>query len=158
MTDPTILLNFLVPAIDAIPGLSGLAPVIQGDMVLTTMGTWNAWMVGLMVMGFFGFAFVFYWVSGHKPKYVGQLDIGFAGEMPPSADEIHYSNNFFRPYTRALAFLPKIHAGKVFNGIHKSINMIGDGVRALFTGDGRTYLAHSLLFLLLLFVFLNGGM
>jgi len=155
---PTILLNFLVPALEAIPGLSGLAPVIQGDMVLTTMGTWNAWMVGLMVMGFFGVAFVFFWISGHKPKYVGQLDLGFAGEMPPSADEIHYSNNFFRPYARALSFLPKIHAEKIFRGTTKTFNMLGDGVRALFTGDGRTYLAHSLIFLLLLFVFLNGGM
>ena len=155
---PTLLLNFLVPAIDAIPGLSGLAPIIQGDMVLTTMGTWNAWMVGLMVMGIFGFAFVFYWISGHKPKYVGQLDIGFAGEIPPSADEIHYSNNFFRPYKRALAFLPNINAEKIFSGVNKTFGMLGDAVRALFTGDGRTYLAHSLLFLLLLFVFLNGGM
>ncbi len=155
---PTILLNFLIPILESIPGLSGLAPVIQGDMVLTTMGTWNAWMVGLMVMGLFGFAFVFYWVSGHKPKYVGQLDIGFAGEMPPSADEVHYSNNFLRPYQRALAFLPKIHAEKIFIGVNKSINMLGDSVRALFTGDGRTYLAHSLIFLLLLFAFLNGGM
>ena len=154
---PTILLNYLVPVIKEVPGLSGLAPVIQGDMVLTTMGTWNAWMVGLMVVGFFGLVFVFYWVSGHKPKYVGQLDLGFAGEMPPSADEVHYSNNFFRPYSRALSCLPKIHAEKIFKSVTKIFNMLGDGVRILFTGDGRTYLAHSLLFLLLLFVFLKGG-
>jgi formate hydrogenlyase subunit 3/multisubunit Na+/H+ antiporter MnhD subunit len=155
---PTLLLNILVPAVKAIPGLSGLAPVIQGDMVLTTMGTWNAWMVGLMVMVVFGLAFVLYWISGHRPKYVGQLDIGFAGEMPPSADEVHYSNNFFRPYKRALAFLPRIHAEKIFQSVSRSFNILGDGVRMLFTGDGRTYLAHSLLFLVLLFVFLNGGM
>jgi len=155
---PTLLLNILVPVLKAIPGLSGLAPVIQGDMVLTIMGTWNAWMVGIMVMVVFGIAFVFYWISGHKPKYVGQLDIGFAGEMPPSADEVHYSNNFYRPYERALAFLPRIHAEKLFHGVSKTFSMLGDGVRMLFTGDGRTYLAHSLLFLVLLFVFLNGGM
>jgi formate hydrogenlyase subunit 3/multisubunit Na+/H+ antiporter MnhD subunit len=155
---PTIFLNYLVPVIEAIPGLSGLAPVIQGDMVLTAMGTWNAWMAGLMVIGIFGFVFVFYWVSGHKPRYVGQLDIGFAGEIPPPPDEIHYSNNFFRPYARALAFLPRIHAEKIFSGAVKTIYMLGDGVRALFTGDGRTYLAHSLLFLIVIFIFLNGGM
>jgi len=155
---PAIFLNFLVPAVEAIPGLSGLAPVIQGDMVLTAMGTWNAWMTGLMVVGLFGLAFVFYWISGPKPRYVGQLDIGFAGEIPPPPDEIHYSNNFFRPYARALAFLPRIHAEKIFRGSVKLISMFGDGVRALFTGDGRTYLAHSLLFLILVFVFLNGGM
>ena len=155
---PTILLNLMVPAVEAIPGLSGLAPVIQGDMVLTAMGTWNAWMTGLMVMGLFGAAFVFYWVSGHRPKYVGQLDIGFAGELPPSADEVHYSNNFFRPYRRALAFLPDIRAERIFRGTVKTVYMLGDGVRALFTGDGRTYLAHVLIFLVLLFVFLNGGL
>jgi len=155
---PTILLNLLVPAVESIPGLSGIAPLIQGDMVLTTMGTWNAWMTGLMVMGLFGGAFVFYWITGHKPKYVGQLDIGFAGELPPSADEVHYSNNFFRPYRRALAFLPRISAEGVFRGTVKAVYMLGDGVRALFTGDGRTYLAHVLIFLVLLFVFLNGGL
>jgi hypothetical protein len=127
-------------------------------MVLTTMGTWNAWMTGLMVMGLFGAVFVFYWVSGHKPKYVGQLDIGFAGELPPSADEIHYSNNFFRPYRRALAFLPVISSEGIFKGAVKMVYMLGDMVRAMFTGDGRTYLAHVLIFLVLLFVFLNGGL
>lgn len=155
---PTILLNLLVPAMEAIPGLSGIAPVIQGDMVLTTMGTWNAWMTGLMVVGLFGGAFVFYWATGHKPRYVGQLDIGFAGELPPSADEVHYSNNFFRPYRRALAFLPAVKAESIFRGTVKTVYMFGDGVRALFTGDGRTYLAHVLIFLVLLFVFLNGGL
>lgn len=155
---PTLLLNLLVPVVESIPGLSGLAPVIQGDMVLTAMGTWNAWMTGLMVMGLFGGAFVFYWVTGHKPKYVGQLDIGFAGELPPSADEVHYSNNFFRPYRRALAFLPNIRAEGIFRGTVKALYMLGDGVRAMFTGDGRTYLAHILIFLVLLFVFLNGGL
>ena len=155
---PTLLLNALIPVVKAVPGLSGLAPVVDGDMVLTTMGTWNAWMTGLMVLGLFGAAFVFYWITVHKPKYVGQLDIGFAGELPPSADEVHYSNNFFRPYRRALAFLPGISAGGVFRGCVKTVYMVGDMVRTMFTGDGRTYLAHILLFLVLLFVFLNGGL
>lgn len=155
---PTLLLERLIPLVEGIPGLSGLAPVIQGQMVLTPWGTWNAWMTGLMVMGIFGAAFVFYWVSGHRPKYVGQLDIGFAGEVPPSPEEIHYSNNFFRPYRRALAFLPKIEARGVFRGCVKLLYMAGDMVRAMFTGDGRTYLAHIMLFLVLLFVFLNGGL
>ncbi len=155
---PTILLDRLIPVVQGIPGLSGLAPVIDGQMVLTPWGTWNAWMTGLMVVGIFGAAFVFYWISGHKPKYVGQLDIGFAGELPPSPEEIHYSNNFFRPYRRALSFLPNIQAGGIFRGCVKAVYIAGDAVRALFTGDGRTYLAHIMLFLVLFFVFLNGGM
>lgn len=155
---PSLLLNALIPAVKGVPVLSGQIPVVDGEMVLTTMGTWNAWMTGLMVMGLFGAAFVFYWITGHKPKYVGQLDIGFAGELPPSADEIHYSNNFFRPYRRALAFLPAITAGGIFRGCVKTVYLVGDMVRTMFTGDGRTYLAHILLFLVLLFVFLNGGM
>ncbi len=53
---PTLLLERLIPLVEGIPGLSGLAPVIQGQMVLTPWGTWNAWMTGLMVMGIFGAA------------------------------------------------------------------------------------------------------
>ena len=110
-----------------------------------------------MVMGLFGFAFVLYWLSGNKPKHVGQLDIGFAGELPPSAEEVHYAGNFFKPYRRALSFLPSIHAGRIFRAAVNSIYSIGDAVRAMFTGDGRTYLAHSMIFLILCFIYLRGG-
>ncbi|MEN8207918.1 MAG: hypothetical protein ABFR50_01580, partial [Candidatus Fermentibacteria bacterium] len=154
---PTLFLEHLVPAIESLPGLGGAAPVINGTVVSTSIGNWNAWAVGMMVMGLFGFAFVFYWLSGKRPKHVGQLDIGFAGELPPSAEEVHYAGNFFKPYRRALAFLPRIHAGKVFSGIAGIFNLAGDSVRAMFTGDARTYLAHSLIFLLIFLIFLRGG-
>ena len=154
---PTILLDRLFPAVGTIPGLSGSNPLIEGTNVISFLGNWNAWAVGSMVMGLFGFAFVLYWFSGHRPKHVGQLDIGFAGELPPSAEEIHYAGNFFKPYRRALSFLPAIHAEKVFRGAVGMLSAIGDATRAMFTGDGRTYLAHSMIFLVLCFVFLRGG-
>lgn len=154
---PTLLLSRLVPAVSAIPGLGGQTPGIEGTAVVTGLGSWDAWSVGLMVMGLFGFAFVFYWISGRRPVHVGQLDIGFSGELPPSPEEIHYAGDFYRPYRRALAFLPRIHAGKVFEGIVRLVSAAGDAIRALFTGDARTYLAHSLIFLVVLLFWLRGG-
>ena len=154
---PTIFLRYIVPAINNLPGLGGVSPAVSGTIVTTPLGSWNAWAVGMMVMGLFGFAFVFYWLSGKKPKHVGQLDIGFAGELPPSPEEIHYAGNFFKPYRRALAFLPGIHAGKIFGGIIAIFKIAGDSTRAMFTGDARTYLAHSLIFLVIFFFWLKGG-
>ncbi len=154
---PTLFLQHIVPAIASIPGLGGLAPVIDGTVVTTSLGSWNAWAVGMMVMGLFGFAFVFYWLSGKRPKHVGQLDITFAGELPPSAEEVHYAGNFFKPYRRALAFLPQIHAGKIFSRITDLPRIAGDAIRSIFTGDARTYLAHSLIFLVIVFIWLRGG-
>ncbi len=154
---PTLFLQHIVPAIESLPGLAGVAPIIDGNLVTTAIGSWNAWAVGMMVMGLFGFAFVFYWLSGKRPKHVGQLDIGFAGELPPSPEEVHYAGNFFKPYRRALAFLPRIHAGKLFSGITEILKIAGDMVRAIFTGDARTYLAHSLIFLVIFFFWLRGG-
>jgi len=154
---PTLFLQQIVPAIESLPGLDGAAPVINRTLVTTPLGSWNAWAVGMMVMGLFGFAFVFYWLSGKRPKHVGQLDIGFAGELPPSAEEVHYAGNFFKPYRRALAFLPRIHAGKIFSGFTEMFKIAGDSVRAIFTGDARTYLAHSLIFLVIFLIFLRGG-
>ena len=152
-----MFLEHIVPAIESLPGLKGVAPVINGTIVTTPLGNWNAWAVGMMVMGLFGFAFVAYWLSGKRPKHVGQLDIGFAGELPPSAEEVHYAGNFFKPYRRALTFLPRIHAGKVFSGITEVFKIAGDSVRAIFTGDARTYLAHSLIFLVIVLIYLRGG-
>ncbi len=154
---PTLLLDRLVPALGSVPGLHGSVPAVDGTMVTTVLGSWDAWSVGMMVMGLFGFAFVFYWLSGKRPTHVGQLDIGFAGELPPSPEEIHYAGDFYRPYRRALAFLPRIHAGKVFAGAVRLLNMTGDTVRSLFTGDARTYLAHSLIFLIAVMFWLGGG-
>ena len=154
---PTLFLQHIVPAIASLPGLKGAAPSINGTLVTTAIGSWDAWAVGMMVMGLFGFAFVFYWLSGKRPKHVGQLDIGFAGELPPSPEEVHYAGNFFKPYRRALAFLPRIHAGKLFSGITDIFKIAGDMVRAIFTGDARTYLAHSLIFLVIFFFWLRGG-
>ena len=154
---PTLFLQHIIPAIESLPGLGGSVPVINGTLVTTPLGNWNAWAVGMMVMGLFGFAFVFYWLSGKRPKHVGQLDIGFAGELPPSAEEVHYAGNFFKPYRRALAFLPRIHAGKVFSGITEVFKIAGDSVRSIFTGDARTYLAHSLIFLVIVLIYLRGG-
>ncbi len=111
----------------------------------------------MMVIGLFGFAFVFCWMSGKKPQYVKQLDIGFAGQLPPSAEEVHFAGNFFNPYRRALAFLPRVHAGRIFKGITGIVHSLGDAVRAIFTGDTRTYLAHSLIFLILLVIWMRGG-
>jgi hypothetical protein len=136
---PTLFLEHIVPAIESLPGLSGVAPVINGTIVTTPLGNWNAWAVGMMVMGLFGFAFVFYWLSGKRPKHVGQLDIGFAGELPPSAEEVHYAGT------------------KVFSGITEVFKIAGDSVRAIFTGDARTYLAHSLIFLVIVLIWLRGG-
>ena len=154
---PTLFLERLVPALGSLPGLRGAVPEIQGSSVVTVLGSWDAWTVGMMVMGLFGFAFILYWLSGRRPTHVGQLDIGFAGELPPSAEEVHYSGDFYRPFRRALAFLPDIHAGRVFSGMVRLVYMLGDGMRAIFTGDARTYLAHSLIFLVVLIMWLRGA-
>lgn len=154
---PDLFLNFISQDIKSIPGITGASPLIEGTLVSTSLGNWDAWAVGMMVMGLFGFAFVFYWISGKKPKYVKQLDIGFAGELPPSAEEVHFAGNFFKPYRRALAFLPRVHAGRIFKGITGIVHSLGDAVRAIFTGDTRTYLAHSLIFLILLVIWMRGG-
>lgn len=153
---PTLLLDRLVPGLTSVTGLGGGVPVLEGTSVVTSLGSWDAWSVGMMVMGLFGFAFVFYWISGRKPTHVGQLDIGFAGELPPSPEEIHYAGDFYRPYRRALSFLPRIHAGRLFGGFTRLLGAAGDAMRALFTGDARTYLAHSLVFLVLLLFWLRG--
>ncbi len=154
---PTLLLDRLVPAVASIAGLGGEIPVIEGTALSTSLGYWDAWSVGMMVMGVFGFAFVFYWISGRRPIHVGQLDIGFAGELPPSPEEVHYAGDFFRPFRRALAFLPEIHASKVFGGIVKTADLAGDVFRSLFTGDARTYLLHSLIILTVMILWMKGG-
>ena len=155
---PTFFLNLLVPGIRSAGGLASDSPVITGTEVTTVLGNWNAWWVGLMVMALFGFAFVFYWLSGRRPKHVGQLDIGYAGELPPSPSAAHYAGIFYRPYRRALSFLPPIHAGKVFHGITGIVRSSGDVIRSIFTGDARTYLAHSLIVTVLLILWLRGGL
>ncbi len=155
---PTLLLSRLLPSLSSVVGLGGETPVVSGTTVVTSLGYWDAWSVGMMVMGLFGFAFLLYWLSGHRPRHVGQLDIGYAGEVPRGPEELHHAGDFFRHVRRALGFLPALGAGRLFGWVSGAAEGSGDAVRALFTGDGRTYLLHSVAFMLACYVLMRGGL
>ncbi len=155
---PTLFLERLLPEMTQLFGwpmsLKGFS--INGFSVLGPFGHWNAWAVGMMVFLLFGVAFVFYWVSGPKPKHVGQLDIGYSGELPPSPEEVHFSFEFYRHYERALVFLPSWGAERIFAWFVSLVNGAGDLTRILVSGDGRTYLIHIVLFVVCGFMLLWG--
>lgn len=155
---PTLFLERLLPAVQAVPWLDPSHVALSADTVTGPFGQWNAFAVGMMVMGVFGAAFVFYWLSGHRPVHVGQLDIGYAGELPPSQQEVHFSHAFYRHFKRALESVPHIRASKVFSTAMYVVDSLGDAMRAIFTGDGRTYLAYALIFLLVAACCLGGGL
>jgi len=157
---PTLLLERIIPEIGTLfpwPE-AGRSFVIDGATVIGPFGGWNATAVGAMVMSVFGLVFIFFWLSGPKPKHVRQLDIGFAGEVPPPPEEIQYSHNFFRHYGRAISFIPTSPAERIFRAAVSGIHGIGDICRIWITGDGRTYLLHILAFAAVLFAFLKAGL
>ncbi len=109
-------------------------------------------MAMVVILAVIVLAGIFFFLPRHTTK-IKQLDIVYAGEVPPPPEEIQFAWNFFRPFERAYAplLLPRIKA--FWKGFSESVLSLAEAGRRLYTGDGQTYILYALGAVLFLVLF-----
>ncbi len=141
---PQALLKPLQPAIAAT--VSG-TPLELGEWgaLATPYGHFSPLWMMVFVGGLFVFSLVALFVLSPPIKQVGQLDIVYAGEVPPPPEQIHFAFDMFRPYKRAFGPLMRDLPTRAWRGFADSVEALADLGRKLNTGNGQTYLLYFVL-------------
>ena len=105
-----------------------------------------------LVIVFVLFLIVLTWVAYKNSRNVTTKDIHTSGEPPSEEDNYHFSENFYRPFQRAFAFVYKYAITPVYNEFARGIEDFFQYVRRLYTGNAQTYALYVLLFLAILFL------
>ena len=103
-----------------------------------------------LVMVLFVVLFLFLFFAGPRPVKVKQLDIVYAGEVPPPPEQVHVAYDMFRHYKRAWEPVLRSWVVRFWNFVGELTEGIAETGRRFYTGNGQTYLLYTVLFLALL--------
>ena len=152
---PQLLLNPLNDVMISQFGQSALA--IDGTVIATMDGhVFNGTSVMLLVVSLFALMFLVLLIFQPKTRKVGQLDIGFSGEVPPPPEELHYAASFAQPYARAWAPLLRPRATRFWIYLTENTEGVVDALRKIYSGNGQTYVLYPVL-LVVVFALLGIG-
>lgn len=115
---------------------------VSGSNLVTSMGSYDTISTLFVVVAVFGLSVGLLWLSVPKARKVGQLDIVYAGEVPPPPEEIHYAFDFHRPYERVFGAVLKGSAVRFWRGFADAVEALAETGRGLYTGNGQTYLLY----------------
>ncbi|MCK5689032.1 hypothetical protein KAI87_07175, partial [Myxococcota bacterium] len=81
---------------------------------------------------------------------VKQLDMVFAGEIPPPPEEQHYSVDMYQPFERAFEPVMNSHVKSFWKGVANWTQAVADMLRRLYSGNGQTYLIYAVALVVIL--------
>ncbi len=148
---PQAVLRPVAGIVERALGSPGILLAADGSLQVG-YGYLNAFAVMALVMVLFAIFFAFLLFLGPKTRKVKQLDIVYAGEMPPAPQEIHHAYDFYRPYKRAFSPLLRVSAGRGWGRTSAWAGRAAEVGRRMYTGDGQSYLVYALAFAVLLAV------
>ncbi len=152
---PQLLLNPLNAMMHTQFGLDALR--IDGTVLTTMSGhTLNATGMMVLVLVMFVAMFLVLLLVSPPMRKIRQLDIGFAGEVPPPAEEIHFASRFAQPYERAWAPFLKPRATNFWRSVTENTGGVIEAVRKIYSGNGQTYVLYPVL-LVVVFALLGLG-
>jgi formate hydrogenlyase subunit 3/multisubunit Na+/H+ antiporter MnhD subunit len=125
---------------------------------ISEYGYWNGTYVMIVTMGIFGILLGIHFLLQRRNRKVGQFNIVYSGERPSTPETTHHAYNFYAHYSKALGFLMVPFAEKFWEWVS---NLLHDGaqrMRQLYTGNGQTYLMHIMIFFLVCYFLINGGL
>jgi formate hydrogenlyase subunit 3/multisubunit Na+/H+ antiporter MnhD subunit len=130
----------------------GQEAVTIDGMVITTMGgqVLNGTAMMILVMAMFASMALAMLVLQPRTRKVGQLDIGYSGEVPPPPEEIHFASRFAQPYARAWAPFLQPRATRFWIALTENIEGVVDALRKIYTGNGQTYILYPVLLIVII--------
>lgn len=133
------------------------ALVWDGPLARSLYGYWNGYMI-MLVTGVV-FAVVFFWLFfiNRKAVKIKQFNIVYAAERPSRPELTHFAYNFFAPYRKALGFLVAPVGMDFWNRLSEGTHATAGFIARLFSGNGQSYVIHQILFAVLVFFLVLGG-
>jgi len=121
-------------------------------------GYWNGTYVMLVTMGVFGILLIIQFLIQRNNKKVGQFNIVYSGERPSTPETTHHAYHFYAHYSKALGFLMVPLAERFWDWISNLAHQVAHLLRQIYNGNGQTYLMHIMLFFLLCYFLIMGGL
>ena len=147
-TFPNLILK---PLITAVNSYFPTSVNIEGYSVISSLGYWNGNAIMLVTMGIFMILLIFMLTRIKSVTKVKQFNIVYAAERPDRPGTSHVAYNFFAPYQKALGFLAKGQAAKLWQGISEAAHTLASLFRSIYTGQAQTYALYILVFVVLLY-------
>ena len=142
---------FLAPVDRVIAAAFGGTGLHYGEWLVTgPLGYLSGPGIMALVMALFVVLFLFLFFAGPRPVKVKQLDIVYAGEVPPPPEQVHVAYDMFRHYKRAWEPVLRSWVVRFWNFVGETADGIAETGRKFYTGNGQTYLLYTLIFLAIL--------
>ncbi|MFP4664851.1 MAG: proton-conducting transporter membrane subunit [Bacteroidales bacterium] len=129
----------------------------DGGTALTSLGYWNGWQVGVIIMIMFAIITGWLLLTSRKAKKVGQFNIVYAAERPERPETTHMAYNMFAGYNKAVGFLAAPGITNIWRGIDAFFHDLGDSLRKIYSGNAQSYLIHILAYTVIVFMIINFG-
>ncbi|HHE65334.1 MAG TPA: NADH-quinone oxidoreductase subunit F, partial [Bacteroidetes bacterium] len=160
---PSFLLVIVIMAFSTYPNLL-IKPIIAGVSsyfptnlswekltLIGPYGYWNGHRVMLVTMGVFMIPLIWISLRIRSIRKVKQFNIVYAAERPERPETTHYAYNFFAPYQKALGFLVKPRATKIWNSVVEWIFSLSASLRHIYTGNGQTYGLQIIMYIVIVY-------
>ncbi len=111
------------------------------DLITITSAIFTVFLLATIVLTF---------RNRKRTHYATTKDIHTAGEIPTENENLTFAVDFYQPYTRALGVVLKYKMTSFWNSVGKITEDLGDMIRNVYSGNGQSYVAYTLVFLAVL--------
>ena len=154
---PRLLLDPINRVLAGIPGMESPGFHYEKTLgVVSNLGHWNALFLMVFFVGSFLLALIFFAITSARVKKVGQLDVGYSGEVPKSPEDLHFGYGLYDHFRKAVKWLIYPMVTKIWEGIYEWISAFAEIVRRIYTGNVNTYAAYVILISIIIFYFFTG--
>jgi NADH:ubiquinone oxidoreductase subunit 5 (subunit L)/multisubunit Na+/H+ antiporter MnhA subunit len=152
---PNLLIQPLQAAVEPM-----MASTIRWDgyTVISSLGYWNGNAVMYVVMGVFIVPLIWLLAVKGRTYKVEQFNIVYAAERPHTPQSTHYAYNFYGHYRKAFGRLLDPWVERFWGGVSATTGTISQTLRSWNTGNPQTYAFQIVLYLLLTYLVVRGGL
>ena len=125
--------------------------------LISQYGYWNGTYVMIVTMVVFAVLLGFQMLIQRRNKKVKQFNIVYAAERPSTPETTHHAYNFYAHYQKAVGFLITPYATMFWDWVSELFLDIANKIKQIYSGNAQTYLIHILLFFLVCYYFIYGG-
>ncbi|SNT30040.1 proton-conducting transporter membrane subunit [Tropicimonas sediminicola] len=141
-----------------IGSIFGDQPLVwSGRAIASEFGYWNPVAIMVVIAVIFVSVFLILIAKNHDAQKVKQFNIVFSAERPYRPETTHFAWNFFAPYRKALGFLEAPVVTSFWGGVTDGLNGTAEFTRRFYNGNGQSYAAHVLLFVVAVYLIAMGG-
>jgi formate hydrogenlyase subunit 3/multisubunit Na+/H+ antiporter MnhD subunit len=168
---PQILLAVTLIGMSTFPGLI-LRPVGEfmqkympdntitwaNNAATSALGYWQPVVIITTVGGIFVLILAWLLFMARKSYRVKQFNITYQGERPDRPETTHFAYNFYAHYRKAVGFFEYPLTTNFWNHVSGNIKAIADFAQGWYTGNGQTYVIQLVLFIVVFYFYISGGM